>query len=117
MLTYNEKWGIIDHGCYKGLTKHPQLLCKALRKNAQAIVIHEDLKELVAKAKEKLHVANYIIAIELCETTLEEEGIIRVHCHLMLDVGLVVNSQFRIRSCWFHVGLCPLRLHQPCWLK
>ena len=117
LLTYNGKWGIIDHSYYKGLMKPPQLSCKALRNNAQVIAIHQDLKELAAEAKEKLHLANYTIATELCETTLEEEGIIRVHCHLMLDVGLVVNLQFKIRSCWLHVGLCPLRLHQPCWFK
>ena len=33
--------------------KHPELLCKALRKNTQVIAIHEDLKELAAEAKEK----------------------------------------------------------------
>ena len=87
LLTYNGKWGIIDHSCYKGLMKHPQLLCKALRKNTQVIAIHEDLKELAEEAKKQLHLAHYTIATELCETTLEEESIIRVHCHLMLESG------------------------------
>ena len=54
--------------------------------------------------------ANYIIATELCETTLEEEGIIRVHCHLMLDAGLVVNSQFKIRSYWLYAGSLTIKI-------
>jgi hypothetical protein len=96
LLTYNGKWGIIDHSCYKGLLKHPELLCKALRKNPQVIAIHEELKELAAEAKEKLFLSNYAIFTELCDTTLLEEGIIRVHCHFMLEAAF--SNKLRIRN-------------------
>ena len=72
LLTYNGKWGIIDHSCYKGLMKHSQLLCKALRNNAKVIAIHQELNEFAAQAKEKLNLVHYTIATELCESTLEE---------------------------------------------
>ena len=109
LLTYNGKWGIIDHSCYKGLLKHPQLLCKALRKNAKVISIYQDLTELAIKAKETLHLVHYSISIELCETTLEQEGIIRVHCHIMIEVGFGCQIQIKNPEILVFRGSLPIK--------
>ena len=85
LLTYNGVFGVISSTYYKGLMKRPKLLCKALSKNKHVVDLMNELKNLALSVRLQYHLTHVSAAIELCEHTLLEEGVIRVHAHIMLE--------------------------------
>ena len=86
ILTYQGAWGIIPwtgqlRGCKEDLKK----LCAILGKLPQVQDLLVDLMSLCTDARSEYDLKDIHCSIELCITTLEDDDLLRAHCHICME--------------------------------
>ena len=85
LLTWNGDFGVIDNSNLQGLLKNPELLVTVLSKRPDVKDICTELELFARSILKNYHLAHVSCSIELCTKTLEDDGDIRLHCHMMLE--------------------------------
>lgn len=105
LFTWNGDFGLIDSTYMQGLLKKPTLLLGVLKKRPDVKDICHDLHELAVNLLGHYHLAHASCSLELCTQTLEDERLIRLHAHMMLQhqygqtISCKTSAPFLFRGC------------------
>jgi hypothetical protein len=87
LLTYQGPWGVMPSGL-PGPVEELQCFIEALRTRRDVCALWAECLDHVQKSwKEKLLVMRWSAALELCEETLRDSGVLRLHLHIFLEMS------------------------------
>ena len=96
LLTYQGDFGLVDTPALQALIEKPYVLALCLAKSNHVTKLFEELKDFCRNKSKDLFLRHVTCSLELCMKTLVDEGIIRLHAHIMLEAPF--GKHIRVKS-------------------
>jgi hypothetical protein len=85
LLTYNGPWGVMDEKPpLTGSNDALDNLCRQIAESSAGKQLIAEFLAFVSQLVQYHHVCEWAASVEICTTTLNSSGVVRLHCHLFM---------------------------------